>query len=106
LIPRREAPYAGQRPRDNSTKLTTIKPVSRSLAELAREAIALPQQQRLTLARILLDASDASSVEPLPEVEAAWEDEIAQRIRAIEAGQAQGKTWDAVLADIDKRFAW
>jgi putative addiction module component (TIGR02574 family) len=80
--------------------------MSRSLAELTREAVELPQQQRLTLARILLDASDPSPVEPLPEVDAAWEDEIAQRIRAIDAGQAQGKTWDAVLADINKRFAW
>jgi len=80
--------------------------MSRSLAELAREAIELPQQQRLTLAHILLESSDVSSVEPLPEVEAAWEDEIAQRIRAIDAGQAQGKSWDAVLADINKRFAW
>jgi len=80
--------------------------MSRSLAELAREAVELPQQQRLTLARILLDSSETSSTEPLPEVEAAWEDEIAQRIRAIDAGQAQGKSWDAVLADINKRFAW
>ncbi len=80
--------------------------MSRSLAELTREAVELPQQQRLTLARILLDASDTSSVEPLLEVDAAWEDEIVQRIRAIDAGQAQGKTWDAVLADINKRFAW
>jgi putative addiction module component (TIGR02574 family) len=80
--------------------------MSRSLAELAREAVELPQQQRLTLARILLDSSDTSAVEPLPEVDAAWEDEIAQRIRAIDAGQAQGKSWDSVLADINKRFAW
>ena len=80
--------------------------MSRSLAELAREAVELPQQQRLTLARILLDTSDASLVEPLPDVEAAWEDEIAQRIRAIDAGQTAGKPWDAVLADINKRFAW
>jgi putative addiction module component (TIGR02574 family) len=80
--------------------------MSRSLAELARDAIELPQQQRLTLARILLDASDASSVEPLPEIEAAWENEIAQRIRAIDAGQVQGKPWDSVLADINKRFTW
>lgn len=83
-----------------------MKPMSRSLAELAREAIELPQQQRLTLARILLDTSDASSAEPLPEVEAAWENEIAQRISAIDAGQAKGKPWDAVLADINKHFAW
>jgi hypothetical protein len=80
--------------------------MSRSLADLAREAAELPQQQRLMLARILLDAWDASPVEPLPEVEAAWENEIAQRIKAIDAGQAQGKSWDVVLADINKRFAW
>ena len=80
--------------------------MSRSLAELAREVIELPRQQRLTLVRILLDTSDASSVEPLPEVEAAWEEEIAQRIRAIDTGRVEGKTWDALLADINKRFAW
>jgi len=80
--------------------------MSRSLAELTREAIELPQQQRLTLARLLLDASDAASLEPLPEVEAAWEDEIAQRIAAIDAGQIKGKAWDTVLQDINKRFSW
>jgi len=80
--------------------------MSRSLADLAREAIELPQQQRLTLARILLDNSDSESFEPLAEVEASWEDEIAQRIKAIDAGQAEGKSWDTVLQDINKRFAW
>jgi hypothetical protein len=80
--------------------------MSRSLAELTREAIELPAQQRLILARILLDASDTSSFEPLPEVEAAWENEITQRIKAIDAGQAQGKSWDAVLQDINQRFSW
>ena len=52
--------------------------MSRSLAELTREAIELPQEQRLTLARLLLDASDSESLAPLSEVEAAWENEIAQ----------------------------
>jgi len=80
--------------------------MSRSLADLAREAVELPPQQRMALARILLDASDVSPVEPLSEVEAAWENEIAQRIRAIDAGEAEAKPWDVVLADINKRFAW
>jgi len=80
--------------------------MSRPLAELVREAMELPQPQRLALARILLDSSNATTVGPLAEDEAAWENEIAQRIRAIYAGQTDDKPWDPVLADINKRFAW
>jgi hypothetical protein len=80
--------------------------MSRPLSDLTREAIELPPQQRLMLARILLDASDPASLEPFSEVEAAWENEIAERIRAIDSGKAQGKSWSSVLRDINQRFAW
>jgi len=80
--------------------------MSRPLAELVREAMELPQPQRQALARILLESSDASSVGLLSEDETAWENEITQRIRAIYAGQKDDKPWDAVMADINKRFAW
>ena len=80
--------------------------MSRPLAELVREAMELPQPQRQTLARILLESSDTSSAGALSEDEKAWENEIAQRIRGIYAGKADDKPWDSVLADINKRFAW
>ena len=80
--------------------------MSRPLAELVREAMELPLPQRQALARILLESSDTSSAGALSEDETAWENEIAQRIRDIYAGQTDDKPWDAVKADINKRFAW
>lgn len=53
---------------------------------LSNEALVLPPDQRLTLARRLLDSVD---LEPEPGAEAAWRAEIARRIARLDAGQAQ-----------------
>lgn len=55
--------------------------------ELRRLALNLPESDRLVLAAVLL-----GSVEPLPspEVEEAWEAEIAARVSQFEEGQVQG----------------
>ena len=75
----------------------------RPLSEVARDAIELPQEQRLTLARILIDCSDGPS-DPSPDVEAAWEVEISRRIRTIDSGETQGIPLDEVLQELDSRF--
>ena len=49
-------------------------------------ALVLPPDQRLTLARRLLDSVD---LEPEPGAEAAWEAEIARRIARLDAGESQ-----------------
>jgi hypothetical protein len=77
--------------------------MSRPLADLTREAIELPQDQRLMLARILLDASESAAREPISEIEAVWENEIVERIKSVDSG-AQEKSLDSVLLDINKRF--
>jgi putative addiction module component (TIGR02574 family) len=77
--------------------------MSRGLAEVTQDAIGLPQEERLTLARILLDVSDIPA-QPLDEVEQAWEEEIAMRIKAIDSGSAKGRPWEDVLADINKHL--
>ena len=46
----------------------------------------LPPDQRLALARRLLESVD---LEPEPGAEAAWEAEIAQRIARFKAGEAK-----------------
>ena len=76
-----------------------IKPLS----EVAKDAIELPHEQRLTLARILLDCSEGPS-DPTPEIEEAWEEEISRRIRAIDSGETQGIPLHEVLGEIDSRF--
>ena len=60
--------------------------MSASLDALSKEALVLPPDQRLLLARRLLDSVD---LEPEPGAEAAWEAEIARRIARFNAGESQ-----------------
>lgn len=57
-----------------------------ALDSLSGDALTLPPEDRLTLARRLL-----LSVEPKPsaEIDAAWEKEIARRIADFDAGHVQ-----------------
>lgn len=56
-----------------------------TLEALSQEALELPSDQRLALARRLLDSVD---FEPDPTASAAWESEIAQRIARFDAGES------------------
>lgn len=53
---------------------------------IARDALILPQDQRLALARQLLESVN---LEPEPGAEAAWEAEIARRIARFKSGEAK-----------------
>ncbi len=54
-----------------------------TLETLSQEALVLPADQRLILARRLLDSVD---LEPEPGADAAWEAEIARRMERFDAG--------------------
>ena len=75
----------------------------RMLAEIARDALELPPVQRLTLARILLDVSE-EDVDFSPEAEAAWEEEICRRMKAVQAGTAHARSSEETFADLERRF--
>jgi putative addiction module component (TIGR02574 family) len=60
--------------------------MSATLDDLARNALILPPDQRLALARQLLDSVD---LEPSPGSEAAWEAEIASRMARFKAGETK-----------------
>lgn len=60
--------------------------MSATLDALSQDALVLPPEQRLTLARRLLDSVD---LEPEPGAEAAWEAEITRRIARFDAGESQ-----------------
>jgi hypothetical protein len=77
--------------------------MTKVLSEVTRDALDLPLAERRTLARILLDTSD-SDRDFSPEVDAAWEEEIARRLRAIEEGTAQSRPAKEVFSDLDRRF--
>ena len=60
--------------------------VSAALDAVAQDALVLPPDQRLVLARKLLESVD---LEPDPGVEAAWDAEIAQRVARFKAGESK-----------------
>ena len=75
----------------------------KALSELAKDALELPPVQRLTLARILLDLTEEDG-DFSPQVEAAWDEEICRRMKAVRAGTARSRSFDQVFADLDRRF--
>jgi Putative addiction module component len=51
------------------------------IEELTREIVGLPRHQRLTLVRLLLDLDQPGNS---AEIDAAWHEEIAARVRAVD----------------------
>ena len=75
--------------------------MSKAVESIVAEAVRLPPDQRLTLAHKIL-----SSVEPEPHVEtdAAWEQEIRQRIARYDAGEVRGIPASEVFDQLDQRL--
>jgi hypothetical protein len=71
------------------------------LEEITRRAVHLSRQQRLALARFLIEMDDPGD----EGTAAAWDLEIRERVRAVEDGRAVGIPYDEVLARIDRRLA-
>ena len=72
------------------------------MEDVTREAIGLPRDQRLSLARLLIELDEPG---PDADVEAAWEAEIAARLLAVREGRVEGISYEQVLARVDRRLA-
>jgi len=75
--------------------------VSSKLAEITQDALRLPHDEQLRLARTLLEKSEAIGDD---DVEAAWEDEIERRIKSIDAGLAKSQPFAEVVAEVDRQL--
>ena len=75
----------------------------KALADVTKDALELPSNQRFTLARILLDVSESADVSE-PSVEEAWDQEIGRRIVGIQDGSAEYKSSEEVFSELDRRF--
>ncbi|MEI8122589.1 MAG: addiction module protein [bacterium] len=75
----------------------------KALADVAKDALDLPSNQRFTLARILLDVSETLDSSD-PSIEEAWEQEIGRRIAGIQDGTAEYKSSEKVFSELDRRF--
>ncbi|MCD8483637.1 MAG: addiction module protein [Verrucomicrobia bacterium] len=72
--------------------------MSKTFEEISRYSLQLPRNQRLALARFLLDLDNPSDD---PEVEDLWHSEILKRARAVELGTTQGLAYGEVLGKVD-----
>ena len=72
-----------------------------SLDSLATEALNLPKDQRLTLARRILMSLESA---PDPDAEKEWNDEIRERIRRHDTGEAKGIPGSQVFAELDRKL--
>ena len=73
-----------------------------TLEEITQTALQLPVKQRLALAGFLLETEDVS---PDPDVDAAWDQEIQHRIRAVDSGAVAGISYQDVMIEAEKRLA-
>lgn len=74
--------------------------MSSALEKLSKQAIDLPRDQRLALARILLE-QDEQAVE---DADKAWDAEISARVRAVQEGRTEGIPYEQVLARVDRQL--
>lgn len=65
-------------------------------ADLLREALALPIQERADVAAELLASLDDAAADDASAVEAAWAVEIERRARRVMAGESSGTPWEEV----------
>jgi hypothetical protein len=73
--------------------------MSKAFEEIARKAVQLTRKQRLDLASILLEMTD-----DFADVNAAWEQEILARIRAVDEGLAEGVSFADVMREAEGRL--
>ncbi len=73
-----------------------------TLEDITQQVLQLPARQRLVLAGFLLEMGDASD---RPEVDEAWEQEIQDRIKAVDSGVVTGISYIDVMREADQRLA-
>ena len=61
--------------------------------ELLRKALTLPDKERAELAGNLIASLDAVQD---PDVDAAWQEEIARRSHEVQSGEVKTVSWEAV----------
>lgn len=71
--------------------------MARDLKELIRETAQLSEDDRATLAGVLIESLDPK---PTPEVKAAWSREIERRIKEIDAGSVELADWEDIRAEL------
>ena len=75
--------------------------MTKTLEAIIHEVLELPRRQQLRLAHYLLSLDEEPVV---PEVEAAWEGEIAARIKAYDEGRLETVPWESFRKEMQERL--
>ena len=76
--------------------------MKRNIEDLTTELIRLPKRERLEIVRFLLFLDNRS--QDSEDIDSAWEQEITDRIRAVDNGTAIDMDYDQAMQTIEKRF--
>jgi putative addiction module component (TIGR02574 family) len=74
--------------------------MSKAADEVLHDAMELPLSERAAVASELLASLDGKTEEA---VEAAWATEITLRAARVRSGEAKGRPWPDVRADLERR---
>ena len=70
--------------------------MSPEVSDLLKRALALPVEERTALANTLLDSLEIAD----ESVEAAWDEEVARRMRDLQAGKAVTVPWEQLHQEL------
>jgi len=70
--------------------------MSPEVSDLLKRALALPVDERAALANTLLDSLDTTN----QSVEDAWDEEVARRMKDLEAGKAVTVPWEQLHREL------
>ena len=73
-----------------------------SIEEITKEVVGLPRHQRLALVRLLLDLDNPGTSE---EIDAAWDEEIRARVKAVDEGRVAGIPYEQIKKEMAERFS-
>ena len=73
----------------------------KTLEALTQEVLDLPNNQRLALARIILDLDGGPAD---PDAEAVWDDEIRARLKAYDEGKLELVSWNDFREEMNAAF--
>jgi len=74
-----------------------------NVQQLAQQLLTLQKRERIEIVRFLLFLDDNTSSN---DVESEWNNEIIERIRAVDEGTAIGLDYQKVMQDIEKKYEY
>ncbi|HYL86019.1 MAG TPA: addiction module protein [Candidatus Angelobacter sp.] len=76
--------------------------MTQQASELLQKALSLSEEERAELAGSLIESLDAT-VDQATEAAAAWNQEIAQRIKDLDSGKAKTIPWEVVRSRMSSK---